>query len=529
VPKAGRRKWALLAVLAATLAYAAPLPNLGWNQGSHYALVEALDRGDARIDRFRWQTGDVSWFDGHYYSTKAPGLSLAALPPYAALEATGVADLITDNAANRWEAARYTIWWLSFWTVALPAAILLLLVRALADQIEPGFGTATALTLGLGTLVLPFATLFFSHVLSACLGFGAFALLWHERASRARLLLVGAAGLLVGLSVTVEYSLGIMGLALGIYALIGRTAKLKRALAYLAGAIAGVIPLAIYNQLAFGSVTHLSYADAVKHPGRSGHAVLGANSSGFFGVDVPNPRVFLDLLLSSRGLLILTPVLAMGVVGLVTMYRRGWRAETFTISFVVLAFLLFNAGYWLPYGGGTPGPRLLVPALPFIALPLAAAYRRYPSCTIGLAAASVVTMVTATATKPLLPGANTGSWVSHVVAGDFQYTLALQAGVHNRWLMVIPFLVPVAAALVFTVLATPRPAIEPRETRIAFAAILGWAIVAAVVPRLLRHVPPPNAIILVAVAAGIAAAVVAAWALASRVKRIELAAPVSEP
>src|SRR5204862_4464291 len=247
-------------------------------------------------------------------------LSLLALAPYAVLRASGASEFIADRAANRTRGARYSIWWLSLCTVALSGAILLLLVRGLADQIEPGLGTVTALTLGLGTLVLPFSSLFFSHVLSACLGFGAFALLWHQRGSRAQLLLVAAAGLLVGLSVTVEYSLGITGLALGIYALWGQTAKLRRALAYVAGGIVGVIPLAIYNQLAFGSVTHLSYARAVLQPRRSGHAVLGANSSGFFGVGVPSPRVFVDLLVSSRGLLTLTPVLAMGAVGLVILY-----------------------------------------------------------------------------------------------------------------------------------------------------------------------------------------------------------------
>ena len=46
---------------------------------------------------------------------------------------------------------------------------------------SPGYGTAAAVTLGLATLVMPFATLFFSHVLAAMLAFAAFALLWRER------------------------------------------------------------------------------------------------------------------------------------------------------------------------------------------------------------------------------------------------------------------------------------------------------------------------------------------------------------
>ena len=49
----------------------------------------------------------------------------------------------------------------------LPFLVLLLLVRSVVERFAPGFGTATAAIAGLGTLLLPFATLFFSHILSA--------------------------------------------------------------------------------------------------------------------------------------------------------------------------------------------------------------------------------------------------------------------------------------------------------------------------------------------------------------------------
>src|SRR4249919_3091538 len=192
----------MLAIAAAALGYAAPVSGLGWNQGSHYALVESLDRGTARIDPYRWQTGDVAWVHGHFYSTKPPGLALAALPAYAALEGTGATQAISDRTGGKWRAAIVTIWVLHLWAVVLAAAILLLLVYWVADGIEPGLGAATALTLGLGTLVLPFSTVFFSHVLSACLGFAAFALLWRERQGGLRFGLLLAAGLLAGLAMT---------------------------------------------------------------------------------------------------------------------------------------------------------------------------------------------------------------------------------------------------------------------------------------------------------------------------------------
>ena len=59
--------------------------------------------------------------------------------------------------------------------------LLLLGVRWAADRIEPGYGTAAAITLGLGTIVMTFAAEYFSHVIAAALGFGAFLLLMRER------------------------------------------------------------------------------------------------------------------------------------------------------------------------------------------------------------------------------------------------------------------------------------------------------------------------------------------------------------
>ena len=51
------------------------------------------------------------------------------------------------------------LWFLGLWATVLPATVLLLLVRKLGDRIAPGYGTVTAITLGVATLVLPFATM----------------------------------------------------------------------------------------------------------------------------------------------------------------------------------------------------------------------------------------------------------------------------------------------------------------------------------------------------------------------------------
>src|SRR3954466_8468025 len=386
----------------------------GWAQVSNFALVRALSDGTAEIDPYHWETKDESWYNGHYYSVKSPVLPALTLPVFEVLRRTDApriayetAKASRENGSWRWrplstpeglyganrirtyhvrgrvESITPIIWVLGLFGAVLPALGLMLLVRRVGERLEPGYGVAAAVTLGLCTMVLPFSTLYFSHVLAALLGFAAFAVLWREREGGGRLALVALGGLLAGLAFSTEYPLALGAAVLGVYA-ISRGSRVRRGLTYAAGALAGALPLFAYNLWAFGSITHLSYANAVKDQGLSGHDVLGSNAGGFFGVGVPNPKVALDLLFSAKGLFTLAPVLVMGVVGIVLLRRRGHRAEAWVIGGLAVAYLVYNSGYWLPYGGGTPGPRFLMPVLPFLALPLALAYKRFPLTTFAL-------------------------------------------------------------------------------------------------------------------------------------------------
>jgi hypothetical protein len=488
------------------IAYTGPLSNLGWNQGSHYALVRAIWRGSPSIDEDRWLSGDVAFANGHFYSTKAPGLALASMPEYAVLRATGLDDAISARSSSRWQAARIVMWLLGLGTVILPAAIMLLLVSATGDRIAPGWGLAAAVTLGLGTLVLPFATMFFAHVLSALLGFAAFALLWWQREEAKPWWVAGGAGLSAGLAVVTEYSMALIALTLGGYALLAGRERLRRGVAYNAGLVTGVAPLLIYNAWAFGSPVHLSYANAVSVPGSSGHDVLDANTTGFFGVGVPSPRVALELLLASRGLLTLSPVLLMSGVGAVLMFRRGWRAESLVIGAAAVSFLVFNAGYFLPFGGWAVGPRFLIPSLPFLAVPLALAYRRFPATTLALAVASAVILVTATATRPLLPTADIGEWATRLRAGLFRDTLPGIADSPRQVLLL--WAVPALLAIVLTMRAAPYVRIGTNDVRRAFVVLGVWGAAAILIPRV-GAAPGSAAIVLVLVAA--TAGATAAW------------------
>ena len=508
-----RRRLGLLAIACVALASGLVMQASGWAQTSNYSLVRALYGGTATIDQWHWETKDESWYRGHYYSVKAPIMPALTLPVYAAMRAAGIDERwayrtalnARNNRSWRWrptatpqglygenrlrtyrirgriEQSTPIVWALGLVGNVLPALVLMLLVRWAGNRFAPGYGTAAAVTLGLATMILPFSTLFFSHELAAALAFGAFAVLLRERDGPERLTLLAGAGLLAGLAFAAEYPLAFAGAVLGLYA-ISRGDRIRRGLAYAGGCVIGALPLFAYNLAAFGSITHFSYKYAVKRQGRTGHDLLGSNESGFFGINVPKPGVAVELLFSAKGLLTLTPVLAMAVAGTVLLHRAGRRAEAWTIAGVAGVYLVYNSGYWLPYGGGTPGPRFLVPVLPFLAVALALAWRRFPGPTLALAAPSALFMATATLTQPLIGNDHVGFWWELIEASNFVATVFTPLGAGHHWAGIAPVLALWAITAGLAVAATARQARPALEARRAVLTVLAWVAAAATLP-----------------------------------------------
>jgi hypothetical protein len=488
------------AIIALVFGWALIMQSLGWAQTSYYAFVKALGDGHTSIDAYHWETRDKSYINGHFYSVKAPGLAFALTPPFLALKAAGAptlareaADTARAGGARQWtyrglnvhaygynaqraaqikrrlEIQAPMVWGLGLFGTVLPALALLLLTRRVVEHVEPGLGTITAVTLGGATLVMPFAVNLFSHVLAALLAFAAFALAWRERdRARGRPAELLIAGLLSGLAVTTEYPLAIAGAIVGVYA-VWHADWLRRGLTYAGGVALGVLPLLVYNLLAFGSVTTLSYKNAVNEQGRSGHATLGLNGDGLFGIGTPKPRYALELLLSPRGLLIVTPIVVMGLLGTVLMWRRGRRAEASVIAAIAGAYFVYDAGYWLPMGGGSPGPRFLIPTLPFLAVGIAYAWRRWPGPAMALAVPSAVTMIAAAITYPLVTFGQTGDWSQRASDANFQHTVLSLFGLDNGWVAVAPVLIAFLAAAILAWRSAP-------SLRVGWA---GWPVLAA--------------------------------------------------
>jgi hypothetical protein len=477
IPPPRKRRLALAAILLVGLSYATLIQSFSWNQTSHFDLLRALYHDGTTIDRYQANTGDKVRYRGHWYSARAPGLALFVLPWYTVLEAVGADEWALQSQAQRGE--NEMIYLVGLWGNVLPGVLLLLLVGRAAERLEPGFGAATAVTLGLGTMALGLSTLLFSHIFTALLGFAAFALLMRERDGPPRAWLTGTAGLLVGYAIASEYPLAFVAAVLGLYLLSRRDALtpagvLRRGGAYLLGVLLGIVPLLLYNHYAFHSLTHVAYADVTRQ------------QQGFFGVGAPSLPVLATLLFDSRGLLTLSPVLVLAGLGTVALFRRGRRAEALAIGAICLCYALYTSGYYLPFGGAFLGPRFLATMLPFLVLPLGIAFKRWPGPTIALSGASVTCVVIATITHPLIGyETETVTWMRRLLQGSFQPTIASAYGLGFGWGAIWPFLLAAGGGALCAVLASERVHLTRASLGAGVLALAAWALLAALGPTLL--------------------------------------------
>ncbi|WP_370459099.1 hypothetical protein [Aggregicoccus sp. 17bor-14] len=348
------------------------------------------------------RVGDLSVKDGRYYSSKAPLLSLAAVPVYAALEALAGGD-----------GHRVSELWLVYLsrlllTVAPTLPLLLLLHRFLAAQGLPWpLPLLLTATYALGTLAFSYSLLFMSHQASAVLLFAGFYALWQVGRGAWRERGYLAAGACAGAALAAEYTGALAVLALVLYAalqvLLRPELPLRERLVRLArggglalvGALPFVLGLMAYHQAAFGHPLESGYkhlADAAYQPWHLG---------GFLGIRLPDPRALeLSLFSPLRGLFALSPVLLLALPGLWLLGRRKdseGRALFWLTGVLCLGYAYFTASFSYASWGWTTGPRHLTGLVPFLMLPvglaLAGLQRRggpWAGVGAGLCAASVL-------------------------------------------------------------------------------------------------------------------------------------------
>jgi hypothetical protein len=366
-----RERLVLLLIALATFSVV-QLPNT--QDKTRLSLTQAiLEHGDLTIERYGVQV-DRAKHGRHLYTDKAPGLSLVALPAVAVVR-------LAERVSGR---ARAPLIWssngkLGFVRLMVLAPFLLLLawlVGRTAEGLVAGSGAAAAVTTALGTMLGPLSTVLFAHVAEACLGFAAFVVLARARDPRS----AAVGGALAGTAVLMDYEGALLAAALGLYVAIRR--RPVGVGAYLLGAVPPAVVLGAYDTVAFGSPLRLSY-----------HYKAGPNATdttaGLFGIGRPQLDHLVTTLAGERGLLRVSPVLALAAAGLALLWRRGFRAEAALATAVGLLYLVLESGYFDTYGGISPGPRFFAPAVPFLLLGFASAFAAAPRLVAALLVVSV--------------------------------------------------------------------------------------------------------------------------------------------
>jgi hypothetical protein len=416
-----RLEWTLFATLLTANAYF--FQGGGWNQNGRVAQARALVEqrtfaindylvyrvrpveGERRLARrpvppgTPWQkiadracTADVAFGDGDglYYPNKPPGATLAAALVYLPLHAIETA-LGAD--LDRHETLLVNAYLMTVGTVGLAGAlagVLFLRISGAVHPLAPAWAhAAAALTLGLGTLMLPFSGMLFDHVLTAFWLLLASALVvTAESPPRRRWVWAGAAA---AAAVLTNYSAALPLLALaGYLAARGRGRQLPWAVL---GAVAPLGLLAAYHRIAFGTVWTIPNLQQYE---------LFVDRSRFLGLfALPNPEALWKLLASPyRGLFFTSPVLVLSLGGLVLMARRGAAREALLIAAWFSALWLMNGAFNGWEGGFTIGPRYLIPALPLLCVALVPVYERWPRPALALAVLSVCLMMLVTSVDP---------------------------------------------------------------------------------------------------------------------------------
>ena len=175
------------------------------------------------------------------------------------------------------------------------------------------------------------------------------------------------AGLALGWAVAIEYQAVLAGGVIGLWIVARAWRRPRRSLAiaaFLVGGIVALVPVALYNQVAFGTVFRIGYSGVVGYRGMR---------QGLFGLGVPRPILLWEITFGvHKGLAWFAPVLVLAVSGIGALWRSpDTRGLAATASAVIGVVLLVNAAYFYWDGGNATGPRHAMPLIGALAIGLA--------------------------------------------------------------------------------------------------------------------------------------------------------------
>ncbi len=396
-----------------------------WNDLGRYDLIMAVvEKGTLCIDAYHQNTGDKAFINGHYYSDKAPGPALLGVPLYA-----GISWL---QSIMGWGPSTLS------WFIKLVIIKILLIgvvsslfgVLLLYYLVSLGLSLRRAFVLilgySLGTIVFPYSTLFYGHQFAgACLMTGFLLLQKNNQDGRKKYLLLLLSGFLAGYAVFSEYPVILLAVLLTGY-VFWKEKNLKSLGWFILGASVPALLLLIYNYQMAGNPFKIGYLS------EAGEEFRREMNKGVAGVTYPKLSALWGITFSFyRGLFLLNPFLLLGVPGFYYMYKEGadLRKEWGFCLSAILIFLLFNASYYMWWGGWSLGPRHLVPVLPCLIIPMAFLPPKWDKLLYPLIGISILFMWLGTSVDPQIPDSESNPLFGYALSMLFQDRISANPGV----------------------------------------------------------------------------------------------------
>ncbi len=368
---------ALLITAVTFISYAYFYPGGGWNQNSRFDLVRALvEHRTLRIDAYHENTEDKTFVGGHYYSDKAPGVVLLAVPIVEATKPILRLAGVDADSPGGLVALSYSA---TLFAVALPmaAACGCLFLIGLRLRSTVGGSAFGAISTGLATPMWAYATLFWGHALAAaCLVFAFTVALMPRRngSGRCDALWGFAIAFVAGWATVTEYPAAPASALIAVLALAqvwpyGWRRRLHVAIGIATAAVVCGLVLMLYQYLAFGSALRASYS---YYP----EGAFPWMKRGYMGLTYPRVDVMLKLLFGCRrGLLFVGPVVLAAPWGLRWLYKLGSsRGAAAAAAAIAGYYFLFHASFRAWAGGWSYGPRYMAAGLPLLCVGLAPAW-----------------------------------------------------------------------------------------------------------------------------------------------------------
>lgn len=294
--------------------------------------------------------GDVFEYAGHKYAAKQPGQFIAGAVVYFFLRLLGLTYL------NNYLLTSALVTFLTA-SLVLAASVVAVfkIARELAAKPDDLFWPlASALSYGFATTAFSYSGIAHHDALATgylVIAFYFIFQLGRQHAAEQVLLKAGAAGLLLGLTITTSMLPFFMVTVCVLYFFSLRRWKL--APVFLLGLLAGLLPLFIYDAVSFGNPLLLpnvagNYADTYFHfsPNNLGNKLV------FYG----------------KTLILYAPIFGLGLFGLSYFPRSAKREPYFLAMIAMLAVLAIYVCNIDTEGAYQFGPRYLLPAMPLACL-----------------------------------------------------------------------------------------------------------------------------------------------------------------